>query len=406
MSRRILRNRRDPELKVYDEDFDLVATRFRPTVTSADWIALPGAVMDTVVPCSDEYPQLSLEASHLKGYKMDTGDVLWTEKQQIASLVAAFDSKLINTDEFTLAPGVSSALLIIMAALKSMGIGEIIFELPAYFAGIEQAELLGLNVGLFPASPSSGYRITPQDIIDIDRISSAPVALMITQPRYGLGYNRKTEELLKLREALRPGDIIVVDEAADQSAPSPFGKVELDGDVKIIRVRGLTKGLGLNSAKIATILHPTDMRPLLGEIVDFTGGAIDAAAMRLVLELAKKPMRYLALLEGARNYVRQQYQTLQSMIMGLPITLAPIENSYLATAHFRSPPNVDFDQFREYFLYTAVEIKLPIVRGSSLYFPYDASGEIIRINYFTPPENMTRSGTAFQKFSTSLYERL
>jgi histidinol-phosphate/aromatic aminotransferase/cobyric acid decarboxylase-like protein len=179
--------------------------------------------METVVPCSDEYPQLSLEASHLKGYKMDTGDVLWTEKQQIASLVAAFDSKLINTDEFTLAPGVSSALLIIMAALKSMGIGEIIFELPAYFAGIEQAELLGLNVGLFPASPSSGYRITPQDIIDIDRISSAPVALMITQPRYGLGYNRKTEELLKLREALRPGDIIVVDEAADQSAPSPFG---------------------------------------------------------------------------------------------------------------------------------------------------------------------------------------
>lgn len=405
MARRILRNRRDPSLRVYEEDFDIVAGRFKQIIASSTWIALPGAVMDTVVPSAAEYPPLALEASQLKGYKMDTGDVLSPEKAKIGQLLSAFENRHVTANEYTLTPGVSSGLFFIAAALKKMDVAELIFELPAYFAGIEQAELLGLNVALFPASPKSGYRVLPDDLLEFDRISNDPVALVITQPRYGLGYNRAIDEIATIRRAMKPGDFIIIDEAADQSVPSPFGDIELEGQVRIIRIRGLTKGLGLNSAKIAAIFHPPDMRSLFGEIVDFGGGAIDAVALKVTLDFAENPQRYIAFLNAAQAYVRHQHSILQRFILGLPITLAPIESSYLATAHFATVPGMDFEMFRQRFLDIAAEIRLPIVRGSCLYFPYDGSGEMVRINYFTPSDNMTRSGKAFQKFSSFLYER-
>jgi hypothetical protein len=393
-------------MRVFDEDFDAVAAQFKSIMRSSSWIALPGAVTETVVPSAEDYSPLTMTACQLRGYRTDNDEVISLEKGIIAGAISAFEQRELQLDDFTLTPGVSSGLLCIAALLKEMNISEVIFELPAYFAAIEQAELVGLSVALFPSSPDNGYRITPQDLRGMDRLSDGPVALIITQPRYGLGYNRRAEEILALREALNGGDVLIIDEAADQSFPSPLGRICLDGAIPIIRIRGLTKGLGLNSAKIAAILHPNSMREPFGAIVDVTGGALDASTLKLMTELAKEPNRYLNLLSRAQAYVIQQYKLLKQLIHGLPIVLAPIESGYLATAYFPNLKDLPFDEFRARFLSTAIAIKLPIVRGSSLYFPYDGTGEIIRINYFTSRSNMIDSGRAFQTFISALYENL
>ncbi|MCM5554141.1 aminotransferase class I/II-fold pyridoxal phosphate-dependent enzyme [Pleomorphomonas sp. NRK KF1] len=402
MTRRVLPNRLAPEMHVYAEDFDDVADRFKGIVASASWIAQPGAVMDTVVPTAASYDPLIMTADQLCGYRTDTGDVIYEEKMIIGGAISAFEKRDVPLNEFTMAPGVSSALMCVTSYLKYLGVSEVIFELPSYFASIEQAELLGLNVGLFPSSPRNGYRITANDISLIDRLSSDPIALIVTQPRYGIGYNRSPEEIENLRTALRPGDILVIDEAADQSVPSPLGSINLDGPVRIIRVRGLTKGLGLNSAKVAAILHPASARSYFSEIVDVIGCALDAAALRVITDLARRPQRYLDLLFSAQSFVIEQYNTLRRATSGLPVSLAPIESGYLATAYFPNTNGGDFEEFRSNFLEVAVNIQLPIVRGSSLYFPYDGTGEIIRINYFTTRENIIASGRAFETLLTSL----
>jgi len=393
MSYEILNNPRAPYAHIYAEDFDEVADYFAAIAAEGNLPALPGGVIDTFVPSAERYRPITLTANEFRGYRMDSGSYLASDKKVIAAALALVESRSISNDDFTLCPSVSYGLFCVMLALRRRGVPTVVAELPAYFASVEQADSLGFRTLLWPTLPAEGYAMTAADMVDIRSRVQGPLALLVTQPKYGMGYLRPAEDFLQLRGALMPGDFLIVDEAADQSVPAALGQIEAHGEVTLLRVRGLTKGLGLNSARLAAIFHPPELRETFGWIVDYAGGTLDSASLKLAKSFMHMPANYPDLLQAARSYVRSQKNLLQSLLAGSGIALSPLESGYIGTAHI--PLQVSpggFETARQKFLSVCKGHRVPIVRGSSMYFPYDGKSEIVRINYFTSEANLRNSG--------------
>lgn len=395
----IIPNPAAESLVIFKEDFDDIAFLFKDILSNETWSALPGGVRDTYIPRASNYPNIYLDANDFRGYKMDTGDYLGEAKQILVNaMIAVEGDSLCNDDNFTICPSVSFALLACLISLKELGVTSVLLEAPTYYATVEQAKVLGLSIYLLPTLATDQYRLTLEHLRLARQSVQGRCALVLTQPRYGTGVNRQAGEILNLRASMQKGDIILIDEAADQTVPAPMGKICLDGDVQIWRVRGLTKGLGLNSARMATIIHPESLRKAFGDIVDYAGGNLDSASLQLMMGIAKDPNFYIAQLTAAQQFVREQWKALSKGLMGLPIRLSPIESGYFATAHIETkvPPS-DFMLWRQTFLNMCLKHKMPVVLGSSMYFPYDLTSEIVRINYFTPPENIHNTAYIFSK---------
>lgn len=393
----VIPNPEAPSLVVFEEDFDKIALIFKDILADASWSALPGGVRDTYVPSAARYPQISLEANDFRGYRMDTGAYLGDAKRLLAEAIVAVEgSALCDSDNFTICPSVSFALLACLIALKQMGIDSIFLEAPGYYATVEQGHALGLSIYLLPASPQNGFRVTADHVSRARNSVSGRCVLVVTQPRYGTGENRAASEIVHLRSQMRSGDFILVDEAADQTVPAPMAQTPFDGDVRLLRIRGLTKGLGLNSARMATVIHPRELRGAFGDIVDYAGGNLDTASLTLMVGIASNPQFYIAQLRAAQDFVRNQRETFAKNLAGLPIRLSPIESGYFATAHIDTGvPPVAFQAWRQRFLEACLKYRMPVVLGSSMYFPYDLTTEIVRINYFSEPNNLQRAAYVF-----------
>lgn len=395
----IIPNPEAPSLVVFEEDFDQIALVFKDILADASWSALPGGVWDTYVPEAKQYQPISLSANDFRGYRMDAGTYLGDAKRVLSEAIIAVEgANLCHCDNFTICPSVSFALLTCLLALKRMGIGSVLLEAPGYYATVEQAHALGLAIYLLPGSPTNGFRVTADHVTQACKEVPGRCVLVVTQPRYGTGENRVASEISKLRSQMRPGDVILVDEAADQTVPAPMGQVPLEGDVLVLRVRGLTKGLGLNSARMATVIHPRDLREAFGDIVDYAGGNLDSASLQMMLGIASNPQFYIAQLRAAQQFVHDQWETFGRNLRGLPIRLSPIESGYFATAHIDTGvPPADFEAWRRQFLQACLKYRMPVVLGSSMYFPYDLTTEIVRINYFSEPNNLRKAAQLLPK---------
>ena len=402
----VLTNPREPNLSVFEEDFDEVAARFSDIVRNKSWAPLPGGVIDTYVPSSAEYSPMTLQANDFRGYRVDSGSYLAAEKSLIGAALSAVEGRGLDTDDYTLCPSVTFGLFIILLALRRKGIRTIVAELPAYFASIEQATALDFQTFLWPTISSEHYIMSPDDMRFVREHIRGPIVLLVTQPRYGMGFLRSKEYFESLRLELREGDVLIVDEAADQTVPARLGSADHAGDVQLLRVRGLTKGLGLNSARIAAIFHSAEWRESFGELVDYAGGTLDSASVRVMTALSAVPKKYASLLRAAQAYVSTQKAILSGLLHGLPISLSPVESGYIGTAHVRLECRTDeFAVARERFLQICVDEKMPVVLGSSMYFPYDKHTEIFRINYFSTPENIEFSGTVIGKVLSRFIEQ-
>jgi aspartate/methionine/tyrosine aminotransferase len=399
----ILENPRFSEAEVFEDDFNEIAKYFVDILENKSWSALPGGIVDTYVPAADRYNPITLCADDFRGYKMDTGRYIASNKTVIAGALALIEGRALGFDEFTLCPSVSFGLLIVFLVLKQKKIRTLISELPSYFACIEQADALDFRVMLWPALPDEGYAISARDLDNLRAAISEPVAVLLTQPRYGMGYCRSNQSVQELFDILRAGDVLIVDEAADQSVPSPLAKISPDGEKALIRVRGLTKGLGLNSAKVAAIFHPPQLRSIFGDTVDFAGGALDAASLTLITSLCEEPSRYISLLQAAQTYVRSRKREFEQRLLGLPIVLSPLESGYIGTAHIKFDESFGaISGRRSKFLELCKNFKMPVVLGSSMYFPYAPQQEIIRVNYFTTAENLRASANVLTKIMKSM----
>lgn len=403
----ILVNPRTPRAVVFDEDFDDVASFFSKIVSARSWSALPGGVIETFVPFASDYKDLTFTANDFSGYPIDTGQYISASKTIIARGLSHIESRDLSSEDFTLCPSVSFALLVILMALKRSGVKTIVVELPAYFASIEQALILGFRVLLWPTLASEGYTIAPSDLETIRLSAPEPIGLLITQPRYGMGFLRSYESIATLRSSLGRGDVLVIDEAADQSVPSTLAKLSTEEGNTVLRTRGLTKGLGLNSARVAAVFHPPKLRALFGELVDFAGGALDAASLAIASQLCESPRRYSDLLLAAQSYVKGQREVLDRSLHGTRIAVSPIESGYIGSAHVFIPESLDnFEEARRIFMEKCRFRRMPVVLGSSMYFPYIGDREIIRINYFTSQQNIIASGAILSEIVASLDHKL
>jgi hypothetical protein len=383
-----------PSLTIFDEDFDEVAAVFKDLTETGTYAALPGGVRDTYVPQAERYPLLSLEPNEFRGYRMDTGTYLGEAKRTLAQAIIAVEGiSNLTPDNLTICPAVSFGLLACTLAMKEIGITTVLLEAPCYYASVEQSLALGLDVHLLPTRATDGYRLSPEHLAAARQSVDGRCVLIVTQPRYGTGANRDASEIAHLRSLLSAGDILLIDEAADQTVPAPMACLPLEGDVQLWRVRGLTKGLGLNSARMATIIHPLKLRNLFGDVVDYAGGNLDSASLKLMVGLASDPQFYIAQLRAAQEFVSNQWNMFGRDLMGLPVCLSPIESGYFATLRIDTgtePEN--FLLWRQRFLKACYDNRMPVVLGSSMYFPYDRTAEIVRINYFTPPEVSAQPG--------------
>jgi hypothetical protein len=395
MTYNVLINPRGPDLAVLKEDFDSVAGYFADIVRDKSWSALPSGVIDTFVPSKELYGRFVFEADDFRGYRLDSDDYLAADKSIIGAALSRIEGKTLLDADFTLCPSVSMGLLFTMLAMRRKDIGTVVAELPAYFGCIDQAVALGLRTLLWPTLPTERYSIMPEDVRYIRQKLDGPILLLLTQPRYTMGYLRPPEFFADVRAELRAGDLLVVDEAADQSVLASLGKLDFDGAVPLIRIRGLLKGLGLNSARVAAIFHPNEWRPWFSDIVDYAGGNFDSASLKVATSICSEPKQYADLLSAAQRYVQGQKLKLDSLLRGLPMALSPLESGYIGTAHvsFDVPKSTFFAE-RARFLAICREERMPVVVGSSMYFPYDFQSEMFRINYFVPEEGIFQSGRA------------
>ena len=394
----VLTNPRAKSLSVLTEDFDQIASYFRDIIRDRSWSALPGGVIDTFVPSSGDYARISLEADDFRGYRLDSEDYLAAEKAVIARALEVIEGRPLQDADFTLCPSVSMGSLFTLLAMKRKNVRTMVAELPAYFGSVEQAMVLDINTLLWPTLPNEAYSMTLGDVRYIRESLEGPILLLMTQPRYAMGHLRSAEFFARIRDQLREGDVLAIDEAADQSTPALLGQIDHDGPVQVIRLRGLTKGLGLNSARVAAIFHPHDWRSELGEIVDYAGGNLDSASLKVVTTLCANPQKYVDLLQAAKRYVHDQRRKLESLLRGLPIFLSALESGYIGTAHVPfANSGAGFSEQRLRFLEICKDERMPVVLGSSMYFPYDFRGEIFRINYFTPNENIEHSAVSISK---------
>lgn len=402
----ILTNPRAKDLVVFDDDFEAVASYFSAIVDGHCWSALPGGVIDTYVPLAPSYVPLILTVNDFKGYRIDSGRNLATDKRTISRALEFVEDRALDESDFTLCPSVTLGLLVVLLTLRRHSVRTLIVELPGYFATIEQAEMFDIQTLLWPTVPSEMYGMSTDDLAYIRGMVSGPVAVLVTQPRYGMGYMRPTEYFMALRAELKAGDVLLVDEAADQVTPASLGKLDHAGVVPMIRIRGLTKGLGLNSARVAAIFHPREWRERITEILDYAGGTLDAGSLRMLLSVCTQPQEYADLLEAARNYVTSQCAKLGALLRGLPVRLSPMESGYIGTAHILlGQGGDDFQDRRRRFLDACKAEGMPVVLGSSMYFPHDLTTEIFRINYFTPPENLDRSAKAIARVLSRLNDQ-
>lgn len=394
MQLRVFHSLRSQGHHVFADDFDEVSSLFQNVIKERSWNGLPGGVYDTLVPGEDRYQDIHISPGQFRGYRMDSGPYIAASKEKISEGLLAIEGPDLTLDDFTLCPSTSSGLLAIMLMLRETGVRNIVLELPAYFAIVEQANALGLNVHLHTTPEDNGYRLEPEDVQKVTAaFPGTPIALFVTQPRYGLGFNRTGDEFAVFCKAMRPEDFLIIDEAADQSTPSPTASLQNAIDrPSVIRVRGLMKGLGLNGARVACIFHPRRLRAKFAEIVDYTGAALDTASLAMAIQVVADQTQYAQYLQFAQNFVRAQFHTLEKLLVGSPIRLSPIESGYIATAAVdTNRPASEFAQWREKFLNVCLREKLPIVLGSSMYFPYDFTKEFVRINYFTPQPLLEKS---------------
>lgn len=351
------------------------------------WSALPAGWYnphsrgaETFVPCTprrEEYEQ----------YALDEGHALGDRKRAVLNLIEAWEGKSVNWNDTTLCPSVSAANLLVLRSLRKARVDGIVFETPAYFATVDQARLIG-----FKPRRVASFR-QEQFEAPLDRIGRAlhglrRPALWITQPRFGLGTNQCRERVSALAALLGPKGVLVVDEAAEQMFPSHLSGMEgLHCDV--LRIRGLVKGAGLNGLRISAILHPGSWRDQMERGLETCGASIDRISLVNASALGADPKLFREMLRLNNLQVRQ-FQALAALVTrGSWAEPTPLENSYIGTLliDFQRLPGT-YAEKRRAFLEHCRAIRLPVVLRASVGFAHDPAWEGVRLNYFTPGENV------------------
>ena len=328
-----------------------------------------------------------VSSRELAGYLIDNRNLIAARKQVILHLVERWDDTTYQYDDITLVPSISSASFAVLLLLKSLEVGSVYFETPAYYATFAQAYSIGLRTRKIPSDHSDNYE---WDIGSIPRHRSNPIAIWLTQPRYGLGTNQSVSRVRALLGSIGPKDFVVVDESADQAWPTFLSDIVTNSsNHQFIRIRGFTKPLGLNAIRMAVIIHTSCWRRALREALWTVGGALDHYSLAAAVHMAQQPELFCSMLVAARHRVHTVHRRLSTLSVDQILTLSPMENGYLGSAILSwNKTHGNRTTRRNNLLEFCRELRMPVTLGAAMLFAHDNMRERIRLNYFMPASDL------------------
>ena len=381
-------------LTLLSDDFYTVRERyFKSTLQTGSWKALPGGVQEMQTPHYN-IPDIEIRLDNLVGYRLDDGINL-KSRGTGGHFIKAIDGQSRHDDEYTYCPSSSLGLLAVLFFLKSRGIMDVYFEAPIFFGTFEQAKAVGMRVHVILTAPEEKYHLTRECLEHVLDGQKAPIALIVTQPKYGDGGLRTDENLQMIQNLLGADNYLVIDEAADNVIPGNGSKFPSPLPPNLFRVRGIAKGLGLNGIKLSAIFHSSTNKGGIAEILEATSGSLDSYSDAVLRHVEGSADFLLESYDAARSYVEQGNRIAQTILGNYCEYVSKVESGYMGVASVKfsdSPlPQKKFYQRRASFLQDASGMGIPLTLGASLYYPTDLTSEKVRFNYFTSHENIEKA---------------
>jgi histidinol-phosphate/aromatic aminotransferase/cobyric acid decarboxylase-like protein len=388
------------------DDYEEVnALYFADLLRTGTWKALPAGWHNPHNAAAAQAPAFDLSGVDRQRYALDEGHSLAEVKKALAGLASLWEGRTLAPNDLTLCPSVACANLVVLCALRRRGVRRIVLETPNYFATAEQAKLLGFDVVRIPSFMRDGFEAPLDEFVAAARGSQAS-AVWITQPRFGVGGNQPLDRARALCAALGKHHVLVSDEAAEQNFPSHWSAVG-DTTCDVIRTRGLLKGVGLNGLRISMVLHPAGWRDDMERVLEVCGASLDRYSLATAEALAREPRMFEAMLKASNEQVLRLRRRLEVLLVGSWAAVLPLENSYIGTVV------LDFDQLdgtyaekRSALLEHCRDVGMPVTLRASIGFAFDPSWEGVRVNFFTPDENVERSGRLLADALVPIRERL
>jgi DNA-binding transcriptional MocR family regulator len=354
---------------------DLIAEK-RLAADPSGWARTePGAHVDLRAPMP---PQL------LGHYIVDNRKLIAPQKETLRALFSAWDACDYGMDDVTLVPSISAASLAVLMLLRAQNVRCVVFESPAYYAVMDQAEAFGLETKLIATYSSDEYRWQASTWSAKTR---GACAFWLTQPRYALGINQNVTDVEALFADMQDDQFLIIDETADQCWPSIMSGFRTGLHQRLIKIRGVMKPLGLNGLRLASIMHAPVWRRKFQEYLWLVGAVLDRYSLIAGAEIAQTPQLFSTLLQSARQKVASARRSLTTAALGAPLVVSPMENGYLGVVEIdwrgaRARPT------RSDLLSYCREIRMPVTLGPAMIFARDEWRERVRLNYFMPRRDL------------------
>lgn len=380
-------------------DFDSIYGAYFESLIAAGQVSADPSGWSRTEPGSLLTAAPDLRPELMGHYVIDNRKLIASEKEPLLAMLGAWDGRSYAYEEATLVPSISTASLAVLFLMRSVGVREVRFETPAYYATIEQADSIGLACRRVPTWRDRNYR---WDGSEFRAAGPAPVAVWLTQPRYALGIDQDVDAVESLASVLRPGDFIVIDETADQGWPTRLhGIREASGGPNLIRIRGIMKPLGLNSLRLAVILHQMEWRAPLQEFQWLVGAALDRYSLQAAAAWSAPPGLFQAMLASARGRVAAIRRRLSALSGS--IELSPMDNGYLGVAELDwSGSGAPRQALRSALLAFCRERRMPVTLGAAMLFALEPDRERVRLNYFMPQMELESAVLALREFAAQL----
>jgi len=381
------------------DNFDEISRKyFRDLRLNGSLYADPSGWIDTYSEAALQMPSISTTKDDYGRYYLDVAHTLEPHKTAILELLSQWEGTQYTRDEVTLCPSVSASSIIVLAALKALGVESLVLETPCYFATAEQAAHLNMLSNFVPTYIGNDFQM-PEMVEILSKYDN--IVFWITQPRASLGLNQNFDHLWGALSTLNAKSYLLIDEATDQTFPALLGLLRNHpNSQRLIKLKNFTKPMGLNGLRVAAILHDTSLKRQIATQIETFGGSIDFHSLKTIAALAGDIGRFRLMLTAANRQVIELRRQAEIWCRGTNATVLPLTNGYIGVVAYPIAKSKElFQAERHRFLAHFRDRATPVIIGPSMYFASDAPLEFVRLNYMSHPQHIIRGMEVLTDFS-------
>jgi histidinol-phosphate/aromatic aminotransferase/cobyric acid decarboxylase-like protein len=369
-----------------DDDYDSLYDFFSPIRKAGGAVIDPSGWLDTYAAAAELLPDFIVRSNQLSFYRIDEGSALGSAKEILVKLLSQWEECPLHRNNVTLCHSVSEATLSTLIYLKRQRVKSIIFETPAYGVTINQARHLGFEAVLCPTYSDDGYRANIEHFTQ-----RSPFAIWVTHPRMSLGHDQSHDFISDAVKCLSPDDFLIIDEATEQRFPSHLRHCWQSAKRnRIIRLRGLLKGAGLNGVRLAFILHDEELREGLEGSQEVIGTSLDVFSLQAAVSIASNgQLRDLLLI--ANQQTTSLRERVDKLAAGTAVSVSRLVNGYIGSARVDlRQMEGSYEDKRGRLLRFCYDRRMPVLLGASMRFALDPRWERVRLNFFCQPVHILR----------------